>query len=137
MVMTRWTLGVSVLAMAIFAASDARALTAYVSEGPAASGALKCCAGSSAAGHQVGCFSLTDVEHDQSAVCDRKGGVMDFFMSPVKTVADVAWAPISAAGAIAGGLAEIVADQAILAKALVNEPYVLLTMPYRKSEPMN
>lgn len=138
MVNTRWTLGFVITALAIFGASDAHALAPYVHEGPdaACQSKTKSCGGSTAgkaaasdAGsvHRVGSFGLAGIAQDKAPehVCStRPGGCASS-------------GKVCPMGSVNKRLAEIVSGPFILAGAVLDDAYLVLTMPYRPSEPIN
>ena len=118
MVNRRWMLSGVVMALAVLAASDAHALRGYTAE----TGKDTLDAGIQ--NHRVGDFVLEGVAADKSGANSYR---------PAATV----WPPVAGVGSVLGGVGEVVAGPVVLAGAVVNDAYQLLTMPYRKSERLN
>jgi hypothetical protein len=127
------------MALVILSAADAFALTAYVPEGSDACGRSAC--HKSVAGNQIGAFALTGIAANKSAVhaCGMSGGTCSMHRNgcPIGGLGEVVACPIKATGSVIAGVGEIIGDQFILAGALINEPYVLLTMPYRPTQTLS
>lgn len=125
----QWTLGGLMLVAALLAASDAHASRSYVpSEQPLCSGtALYGCGKAVVSGNQVGTFELDGVVGDKAPVqtCAMGAGSCGTHSLNCPVVQTVS------------GIGEIAAGPVRLAGAVVNDAYLLLTMPYRPSEPLN
>ena len=122
-----WVLGVSVLAMTVFAAADAYALKGFdagEANGICPPSKQSCCAAKNPS-QQVGAFSLAGVSADkaQTRGCSMRQGHCPIHTGkcPVTQLLD----------------APLVAGPFILTGAVLNDAYLLLTMPYRKSEPLS
>ena len=128
----RWILSGSLLALAMFAAADAHAARAYVSEAEDGCGAaVESCHGRATVVHQVGALSLAGVSPDKTGgqTCSLGTGHCQLHKNSA--------CPLAPVGSVVGGVAEIASGPFILSGAVINDAYLLLTMPYRKAEPLN
>ena len=122
-----WVLGISVLLMTVFAAADAYALKGFdagEANGICPPSKQSCCAAKNPS-QQVGAFSLAGVSADKAPARECS---MGHGLCPVHGVF-CSKQQLPEAPLITGPF--------ILAGAVLNDAYLLLTMPYRKSEPLN
>ncbi len=133
-----WALG-SLVALVIFSAAEAFALTPYVPEGKSSCAHVAC--DKTASGNHIGAFGLTGVTDDKAAVteCTPGGFACSAHAKPgfMAGATNVVVCPIKATGSVIAGAGEIAAGPVILAGAILNDAYLLLTMPYRPTEHRN